>query len=31
MGVERVAMMKSGISEMGQFFTGDMRFLGQFA
>ena len=31
MGVERVAMMKYGISEIGQFFNGDMRFLGQFA
>jgi len=31
MGVERVAMMKYGISEIGQFYAGDMRFLGQFA
>jgi phenylalanyl-tRNA synthetase alpha chain len=31
MGVERIAMMKYGISDMGQLFTGDMRFLGQFA
>ena len=31
MGVERIAMMKYGISEIGQFFVGDMRFLGQFA
>jgi phenylalanyl-tRNA synthetase alpha chain len=31
MGVERIAMMKYGISEIGQFFAGDMRFLGQFA
>jgi phenylalanyl-tRNA synthetase alpha chain len=31
MGAERIAMMKYGISEIGQFFAGDMRFLGQFA
>ena len=31
MGVERIAMMKYGISEIGQFYSGDMRFLGQFA
>ncbi len=31
MGVERIAMMKYGISEIGQLFAGDMRFLGQFA
>jgi phenylalanyl-tRNA synthetase alpha chain len=31
MGVERIAMMKYGISEIGQFYAGDMRFLGQFA
>jgi phenylalanyl-tRNA synthetase alpha chain len=31
MGVERIAMMKYGISEIGQFYGGDMRFLGQFA
>ena len=31
MGVERIAMMKYGISEIGSFFSGDMRFLGQFA
>jgi phenylalanyl-tRNA synthetase alpha chain len=30
MGVERIAMMKYGISEIGSFFAGDMRFLGQF-
>jgi phenylalanyl-tRNA synthetase alpha chain len=30
MGVERIAMMKYGVSEIGQFFSGDMRFLGQF-
>ncbi|MGD0938690.1 MAG: phenylalanine--tRNA ligase subunit alpha [Terracidiphilus sp.] len=31
MGVERIAMMKYGISEIGQFYAGDMRFLAQFA
>ncbi len=31
MGVERIAMMKYGISEIGQFYAGDVRFLGQFA
>jgi phenylalanyl-tRNA synthetase alpha chain len=31
MGVERIAMMKYGISEIGSFYSGDMRFLGQFA
>ena len=31
MGIERIAMMKYGISEIGQFYAGDMRFLGQFA
>jgi phenylalanyl-tRNA synthetase alpha chain len=30
LGVERIAMMKYGISEIGQFYAGDMRFLGQF-
>jgi phenylalanyl-tRNA synthetase alpha chain len=30
MGVERIAMMKYGISEMGSLYAGDMRFLGQF-
>ena len=30
MGVERIAMMKYGISEIGSFYSGDMRFLGQF-
>jgi phenylalanyl-tRNA synthetase alpha chain len=30
MGVERIAMMKYGVSEIGQFYAGDMRFLGQF-
>jgi len=31
MGVERIAMMKYGVSDIGQFFSGDMRFLWQFA
>jgi phenylalanyl-tRNA synthetase alpha chain len=31
MGVERIAMMKYGISEIGLLYAGDMRFLGQFA
>jgi phenylalanyl-tRNA synthetase alpha chain len=31
LGVERIAMMKYGISEIGSFYAGDMRFLGQFA
>src|SRR6201987_2518357 len=30
MGVERIAMMKYGISEIGQLYAGDMRFLEQF-
>jgi phenylalanyl-tRNA synthetase alpha chain len=30
MGAERIAMMKYGISEIGQLYAGDMRFLGQF-
>ena len=30
MGVERIAMMKYGVSEIGQFYAGDMRFLSQF-
>ena len=30
MGVERIAMMKYGIAEIGQFYAGDMRFLNQF-
>ena len=30
MGVERIAMIKYGISEIGSFYAGDMRFLGQF-
>src|SRR6201990_67657 len=31
MGGEGLAMMKYGISEIGQLYAGDMRFLGQFA
>ncbi len=31
MGVERIAMMKYGVSDIGQFYSGDMRFLRQFA
>ncbi len=31
MGVERIAMMKYGVSDIGQFYSGDVRFLGQFA
>jgi phenylalanyl-tRNA synthetase alpha chain len=31
MGVERIAMMKYGISDIGQLYAGDMRFLEQFA
>jgi phenylalanyl-tRNA synthetase alpha chain len=30
MGVERIAMMKYGASDIGQFYSGDMRFLKQF-
>jgi phenylalanyl-tRNA synthetase alpha chain len=30
MGVERIALMKYGISEIGSLYAGDMRFLGQF-
>jgi phenylalanyl-tRNA synthetase alpha chain len=30
MGIERIAMMKYGISEIGQLYAGDMRFLNQF-
>jgi phenylalanyl-tRNA synthetase alpha chain len=30
MGVERIAMMKYGITDIGQFYSGDMRFLEQF-
>ncbi len=31
MGVERIAMMKYGVGDIGQFYSGDMRFLQQFA
>jgi phenylalanyl-tRNA synthetase alpha chain len=31
MGVDRIAMMKYGISDIGQFYSGDVRFLEQFA
>ncbi len=31
MGVERIAMMKYGVSEIGQFYSGEMKFLNQFA
>jgi phenylalanyl-tRNA synthetase alpha chain len=31
MGVERIAMIQHGISDIGQFYAGDMRFLEQFA
>jgi phenylalanyl-tRNA synthetase alpha chain len=31
MGVERIAMIQHGISDIGQFYSGDMRFLEQFA
>jgi phenylalanyl-tRNA synthetase alpha chain len=31
MGVERIAMMLHGVSEIGAFYSGDMRFLEQFA
>ncbi len=30
MGVERIAMMKYGVGDIGQFYSGDMRFLQQF-
>ncbi len=30
MGVDRIAMMKYGVSDIGQFYAGDMRFLEQF-
>ena len=30
MGVERIAMMKYGVGDIGQFYSGDMRFLSQF-
>ncbi|MBB5341099.1 phenylalanine--tRNA ligase subunit alpha [Tunturiibacter gelidoferens] len=31
MGVERIAMMLHGVSDIGHFYSGDMRFLEQFA
>jgi len=31
MGVERIAMMKYGVGDVGQFYSNDMRFLEQFA
>jgi phenylalanyl-tRNA synthetase alpha chain len=31
MGVERIAMIQHGISDIGHFYSGDMRFLEQFA
>jgi phenylalanyl-tRNA synthetase alpha chain len=31
MGVDRIALMKYGVSEIGQFFQGDVRFLEAFA
>ena len=31
MGVERIAMIQHGISDIGHFYSGDMRFLQQFA
>jgi phenylalanyl-tRNA synthetase alpha chain len=31
MGVERIAMMQYGVSDIGHFYSGDMRFLEQFA
>ncbi len=31
MGVERIAMMKYGVGDIGQFYSGDMRFLSQFS
>ena len=30
MGVDRIAMMKYGISDIGLLYSGDMRFLEQF-
>jgi phenylalanyl-tRNA synthetase alpha chain len=30
MGIDRIAMMKYGISDISQFYSGDMRFLEQF-
>jgi len=31
MGPERIAMILHGVSDMAQFYSGDMRFLEQFA
>ena len=31
MGVERIAMILHGVADIGQFYSGDMRFLSQFA
>jgi phenylalanyl-tRNA synthetase alpha chain len=31
MGVDRIAMMKYGVADIGQFYAGDVRFLEQFA
>jgi hypothetical protein len=31
MGVERIAMIQHGIADIGHFYSGDMRFLEQFA
>jgi phenylalanyl-tRNA synthetase alpha chain len=31
MGVERIAMMRYGVTSVGNFYSADMRFLGQFA
>ncbi len=31
MGVDRIAMMKYGVSDIGRFYSGDVRFLEQFA
>ena len=31
MGVERIAMILHGVSDIGHFYSGDLRFLEQFA
>ncbi len=31
MGVERIAMIRHGVADIGQFYSGDLRFLEQFA
>ena len=31
MGIDRIAMMKYGITDIGHLYSGDLRFLGQFA